>query len=151
MNNCSYTKDVERWFDGAAIDSDVESHVADCAACAEHLQFLKLTREAIGAVDVRQVIGDAQLPSFLAGIEEGVHTPRKRYTGLWAMASAVAAALIVTVSTMTILSPGPEPVGAQTVVEEYSTEIDGATAESFYTGEEETPTVWVNVPDGDMW
>ena len=63
------------------------------------------------------------------------------------MASALTAALIVTISTVTIVSTGPDPVGAESVIETVSTEIDGATVE-IIDEDSATPTVWLHLPEG---
>ena len=71
-----------------------------------------------------------------------------RRLALAAIASALAAAVIVALSLISIVSPGREPLQAVTI-EESSTDIDGATTESVYINEE-TTMVWINLPDGDM-
>ena len=70
--------------------------------------------------------------------------------GLWAVASLATAALVAAVSITILVSDGGAPVEARTEVESYGTEIEGATATTFYS-EDGTATVWLNVPDGDMW
>lgn len=147
-STCSFNQEVERWFDGENdASSTLESHIATCESCSEHLAFLTECRNAIGAMPATPTIADTQIPSFLQGIADEVHAPRRRFTGLWAMASALTAALIVAVSTMTMLSPGPDIVGAETQIEDVSTEIDGATVE-ILDRDTATPTIWVNLPEG---
>ena len=51
---------------------------------------------------------------------------------------------------MSITSEGPAPVAADTIVETYSTDIDGASAELFYT-DSDTPTIWLNAPEATIW
>ena len=58
--------------------------------------------------------------------------------------------MLLVVAVLVGVSGAPNPVEAQCVVESFTTEIGGATATSFVSGDG-TATVWVNVPDGDMW
>ena len=141
--------EVERWFDGAAADArDVEKHIEGCPECAAHLNELKRIRAAIHAAKIEAEIGEEQFPAFMRGIEEGIAAPKRSPVGRWAMASALAAALIVALSVISIVSPGTEPIQAITI-EESSTDIDGATTESVVVNEE-TTMVWINLPDRDM-
>ena len=148
---CTKQRDVERWFDGELTDASIESHIDSCASCREHVEFLTVCRGAVESLGDAPVISDAQMPAFLEGIREEVaSTPSRSFRGLWAMASMAAAAVIVAVSMMTITSDGPEPVAADSIVETVSTEIDGASVELFKT-DDDTQTVWVNVPeDGEL-
>jgi len=149
MSTCQELERVERWFDGETPESqEFEKHVAGCSQCAARLEDLKTLRAAVDSVKSQEEIGDAQFPSFMRGIEEGLQPPRRRLVGVWALASAGAAALIVAFSLISIVSPGPEPLQAVTI-EESSTDIEGATTESVYVNEE-TAMVWINLPDGDM-
>ena len=144
---CTFQHEVERWFDGETTNAEqAEAHVEQCTACRAHVDFLRETRAAIEALPHSPEIADAQIPAFLEGIAEGVHQPRRRLTGIWAMASGVAAALIAAVALMSIVTPVEAPVGAQTVIEvnSNSTDIDGATVVLL---DNETPTVWLNAPD----
>ncbi len=147
-NQCSYQQEVERWFDGEGEDLEtLNSHIESCESCRAHVAFLRECRDAVGSMPATPIIADAQMPAFLEGISDGVHTPRRRSTGFWAMASALTAALIVTISTITIVSTGPDPVGAESVIETVSTEIDGATVE-IIDEDSATPTVWLHLPEG---
>jgi hypothetical protein len=147
-NQCSYQQEVERWFDGEHNASDsLKAHIDSCETCSAHIAFLTECREAIDAMPAAPKIADAQMSAFLEGIAEGVHEPRRRFTGLWAMASAVTAALIVAVSAMTIMSTGLEPVVAESFVETVSTDIDGATVE-IVEDDFTTPTIWLHLPEG---
>ena len=152
MGTCRFQRKAERWFDGESNNRhEVERHVAECPDCAAWLEMLRETRAGVESVLGQVEISDAQLPAFLEGIREQIQGPRRRArTGLWALASVTAAALVVAISMMTIFSDGPAPVQAQTIVEQCSTELDGATTTSYYS-EDGTATVWVNVPEGDMW
>lgn len=150
-STCTHQLDVERWFDDEQpANPKIESHLSECTSCFDHIAFLTTCREAVNALPETPSIEDAQMPAFLSGIAEEVHAPRRSRTGMWAMASLSAAALIVAVSMMTITSEGPVPVSADSVIETFSTDIDGASAEVFYT-DSHTPTVWLNAPeDGEL-
>lgn len=151
MKSCRYENDVERWFDGELADAGaIEAHVAECPVCTETLSVLRVTRQAVRAVAEPETIADAQLPAFLDSLRTRVEEPAASRAGVWAFASIAAAALIVSVSTVTMFSKGPAPVEAQTVIEDTSTDIDGATTSSYYS-DDGTATVWVNLPEGDMW
>ena len=144
---CKHQHEVERWFDGETTNSSaIEAHAEQCGSCQAHLAFLREARVAIEALPQSPEIADAQLQAFLEGIAEGIHQPRHRFTGIWAMASGVAAALIAAVAMMSILTPPEAPVGAESLIETVSTDIDGATVELLGEGDE-TPTVWLNAPD----
>lgn len=144
---CTSQQEVERWFDGESANSEeIKGHLKQCEACQAHVDFLRETRVAMEALPHSPEIAEAQLPAFLEGIAQEVHQPRRRFTGIWAMASGVAAALIAAVSVLSMLTPPASPVGAQTVIETYSTDIDGATV-VLLGDENETPTVWLNAPD----
>lgn len=150
MDTCRHQKDLERWFDGESPDSEsVESHLAACPACTAQLDGLRRARAAVTTLAEAPEIPDAQFPAFLASLHEQLARPKPRHRGRWALASAVAAALIVAVCVLVVFTPQPSPVAA-TIVESYTTEIDGATTTSYYS-ENGTATVWINVPEGDMW
>lgn len=148
MTDCTFQRDVERWFDGeGSNEAEIERHIDGCPRCANHIERLAEARAAIAQTSV-PVIADEQLPAFLRELEGRVHAPRRSRVGLWAMASAGAAAIVVALSIMSIFSTGPTPIAAQSTVDEFSTEIDGATTETFYT-DDGTATVWINY-DEDM-
>ena len=151
MKSCRYEKDLERWFDGELEDTgEMDSHVKQCAVCTDALEGLHKTREAVRAVAAREEISDAQFPAFMEGLRRQLEEPRHQPGRLWAFVSIAAAACIVAVSTLFMFSQGPTPVAAQSVIEDASTEIDGATTSAYYS-EDGTATVWVNVPEGGMW
>ena len=151
MKSCRYEKDLERWFDGELVDAgEMDSHVEQCTVCTDALEGLRKTREAVRAVAAREEISDAQFPAFMDGLRRQLEEPRHRPGRLWAFVSIAAAACIVAVSTLFMFSQGPTPVAAQSVIEDASTEIDGATTSAYYS-DDGTATVWVNVPEGDMW
>ena len=146
---CSYQQDVERWFDDEHNESDsLRSHIESCESCTAHIAFLTECSEAIAQMPEAPMIADAQMPAFLEGISDEVHAPRRRFTGLWAMASALTAALIVAISTMTMVSTGPDPVAADTKIETAITDIEGATVE-ILDADSTTPTVWLRLPEGE--
>ena len=144
---CTQHNDVERWFDGESTNSvAIEAHVEQCTSCQTHIAFLREARAAIEALPHSPEIAEAQIPAFLEGIADGIQQPRHRFTGIWAMASGVAAALIAAVAMMSMITPQDAPVGAESLIETVSTDIDGATVELLGEGDE-TPTVWLNAPD----
>ena len=151
MDTCRFQQDIERWFDGDTSDvSTMEAHVKTCPGCAALLKRLEVTREAVRAVKEDVQITDAQLPHFMKGIQEGIAAPSRGYRGRWALASTAAAAIVVAVSLIYVVAPNDGPIGAETIIEEHSTDIDGATTESFVS-DDGTANVWVNnIPDGDM-
>ena len=151
MKSCPYEKNVERWFDGELSDpGEMDSHVEQCTICAATLARLRQTREAVQAVVIQEEISDAQFPACMDGLRRQLEAPQRQPGRLWAFASLAAAACIVAVSTLFMFSQGPTPVAAQSVIEDASTEIDGATTSAYYS-DDGTATVWVNVPEGDMW
>ncbi len=150
MARCRFEQTVARWFDGESVDeTEVRAHLDACAHCRAYL--VNLERMHTGAQEAATAvqITDSQFNRFLQELEEGVHRKRPRRVGLWAMASVAAAAIVVALSVLSIFSTGPKPIEA-TVIEEAHTEIDGATTES-YVSDDGTATVWVNVPEGDLW
>lgn len=145
---CVKQREVERWFDGELADASIESHIDSCVSCGAHVEFLRVCRASVEALGDAPEISEGQLPAFLEGIRDEVQgTPVRRRTGLWALASMAAAAVIVAVSAMTITSDGLDPVAAESEVETVSTEIDGASVELFES--DGTPTVWLNDAPSD--
>lgn len=94
-------------------------------------------------------INDAQFNTFMQGIREGIATPEPRFYGLWTLASLAAAALVLLISALAFLSTGSEPVRA-TEVESVATELEGVTIRS-YDSKQGMSTVWVNMPENDLW
>lgn len=149
MSTCRYEQEVERWFDGLTDNAKaIEEHVEGCSHCTAHLAQLKHLRSAIHAATQEAQIGDEQFPAFMQGVADGIAKPKSSHVGLWAMASGLAAALIVALSIISIVAPGSEAVQAVNI-EESSTDIAGATTESVVVNDE-TTMVWINLPDGDM-
>ena len=151
MNDCAFEQKVERWFDGERENTAaVEQHLAACAGCRDYVAFLETARAVSQRAD-RPEIADAQMPAFMAGIREGAQAQREPWgRRVLAGLSLVTAALIVTISLISIFTPAPPPAAADTVVESSSTDIEGATTES-YLSDDGNAVVWVNVPEGDMW
>lgn len=150
MATCRYEQKVARWFDGEPVDENrVRTHLDACGHCRSYLVDLERlhTGAKQAAADIQMT--EAQLDRFLHELEQGLHRKRPRRVGLWAMASVAAAAIVVALSVLSIFSTGPKPIEA-TVIEEAHTEIDGATTESFVS-DDGTATIWVNVPEGDLW
>jgi len=154
MSTCKFETDVERWFDGETTSlTNVEAHIRECARCSETLELLKMTRQGVENLASNEEIADAQIPAFLDGIHEGIEGgTTTSYRSRWAFFSLAAAALVVTVSSISVMPFSPDRVGAEveTEIESVTTDIEGATTESFHT-DNDTPTVWVNLPDGDLW
>lgn len=151
MKNCPQEVNVERMFDGAEIDSaPLRAHLDTCPSCRAHLTGLERMRAGFTARQAAPEIADAQLPAFLRQLQDRVEAaPAARPYRIWAMLSGAAAALVVTVSVISIVSTGPKPIEA-TVIEQRSTEIQGATT-AVTVADDGTTTVWVHVPEGDMW
>lgn len=152
MHKCRWTRQVERWFDGESRQPrDVAQHIDGCPACQAYARRLELFRAGAQAVAVRQEIASPQFPAFLEGIREGIEQPRRRHTGVWALASLMAASLIVAISLFAVFTGGPDPVGAEhTVVESASTEMEGATVEMQNSTDGSRAIVWVHRPGKDV-
>lgn len=151
MNPCQYHEAVSKWLDGESHDgASIEQHIAGCPECSAHRTFVERTRAAIASASERVEIGEAQMPAYLNTLREKTQGAPRSRRGLWAFASVATAALLAALSIVVVFSGTPEAVEAETVVESVSTDIEGATARSFY-GEDGTAIVWVNVPDGDLW
>ncbi len=149
---CLFGERVERWFDGELADGEaIRAHLAICPACEAQLSALERLRAGIAARKAVPEIADPQLSAFLHELRGRVETApaAARPFRFWATLSALAAALVVTVSILSITSTGPKPIEA-TVIEERSSEIEGATT-SVSVSNDGTTTIWVNVPEGDMW
>lgn len=146
---CTFGERVERWFDGELAEGEqIRVHLAICPACRDHLALLERMRAAIQA-DPVPTLADAQMHAFLSDLRTRVEQKPARAFNLWAMLSAAAAAVVVSVSLLSVFSAGPKPIEA-TVIEEVSTGIEGATTESNVLPDG-TATVWINLPDGDLW
>lgn len=151
MKTCKHEVDVERYFDGDPSAPDwIADHVAECPACHTHMAALEAIRQGAGAITGEAAIEDGQFHAFMDGIRSELDTPGRRWGGLWAVTSLVAASLVVALSTFAIFSGSVDTVEAKTEVEYATTEMEGATTTVEYS-EDGTATVWVDVPEGDMW
>jgi anti-sigma factor RsiW len=158
MYKCNWETEVQRWFDGEANDdAAVAQHLASCDACRAFADELTGLRDATRtASEGIPGVPDMQMSAFLAGIrqkieEESVASPAWRFHWgrLWTFASLAAAALIVAVSALIMFNPKPEKASA-TVVESVKTEVDGANVKP-YKSKDGSATVWVNLPQDDVW
>jgi anti-sigma factor RsiW len=150
MSKCRWTRQIEKWFDGeeAGKSGDIEKHLASCPHCTSYLRSLRTLRERVRLVSRREEIQDAQFPAFMHGIRERLEAPPRRSAGMWAAVSLVTASIIVASATLLIMTGGPQSVKA-TVVESYSTDLEGATVDTYST-EDGTAVVWVNVTGKDI-
>ena len=159
MSSCRRTKDIAAFFDGALQEDTqrilgIEEHLAACPECAAYLKRLQVMREGAAAITERQGVADAQFPAFVNGIYERLEAPSplpaKAGIGrLLALASLVAAALIISAAAFTLFSAGPAPVSA-TEVESISTDLEGATVD-WYDSEDGTTTLQVNIAEDYVW
>jgi hypothetical protein len=142
---------LEAWFDGRLPAEAIQEETLPPELKA-HLAMLRTLRSGAQAVQKPHEIADAQLPTFLAGIREHAQGEpvAPRWPGLWAYASVAAAAIVVALSTMFIIAGPPVEVAAQSEVQTYSSEIEGATVDA-YTSDNGTAVVWINAPEADVW
>ena len=150
MKSCRWFKDVEALVDGEARNAPaVETHVSDCPECAAHRDGLMKWREALAPAASVPVLSDQQFPAFMEGIKAGIHEPRPRSRGIWALMSLAAAALVIAVATFSMFSaPSPAPVSANGV-ESVSTDIEGATV-GVENGENSVTTIWISIGEDDV-
>jgi anti-sigma factor RsiW len=128
MKSCNWFNDVERFVDGEARnESAVEAHLASCPACAAHRKALLAWRDSLVPVLATPVLSDQQFPAFMEGIKAGIHEPRRRSGGIWALMSLAAAALVIAVATFSMFT-GPGPAKANEV-ESVTTDIEGASVQ----------------------
>jgi anti-sigma factor RsiW len=152
MSKCHWTQRVDRWFDGQSspeTSPEISAHAAGCAVCSARLAELQRLRNAATAAVRREEIGDSQFPAFMAGVREGLQPPQRGWGRFWAVASLTAAALIAAVSTFIIISDQPQTVDA-TVVESVTTDIEGATVQTYEDAEGDT-TIAVTMSKDDIW
>ncbi len=151
MADCKWKSNVEAWFDGNAEDTrGIEQHVQNCPRCREHLKQLEFIRKNIREMAQSAHIADARFPAFIEGIRSGITPDRRWYRGgIRAMVSVAAAALIVAGSVFLLLNDGA-PGAEAVVVESVSTELEGATVRQ-YESDNGTTTVWVYMPEDDVW
>ena len=130
--------EVERWFDGESSEPKQAEEILTDAGSKLYAKDLETIREGVKEVTAQERIEDGQLPAFMEGIRERIDRPARGHRSLWAFASVAAAALIVALSVYMVFTP-PSP---NTVVEACSTEVEGATASSYYS-DNGTAVVWV--------
>ena len=146
MTECSWIPKVEAWFDGESPElEEVKCHIAACPECAALARRLQAVRGGVEAVATRETIADAQVPAFIEGIRQGIAPPARGHRGLWALASAATACVLVIFSVFTVLRGGPGDT-LSTEVESYSTELKGATV-SVQLSDDGAATVWVSMPE----
>lgn len=153
MKSCKRVRAVEQWFDqGMPGDAEEAQHIESCGVCAGHVAQLAAIREGVRGIARDETIADGQLPAFMAGIREGVEAqavPWWRPARLWALSSVATAALIASTSLFMVFSGEPAEVEGS-IVESYSTDLEDADV-SYYSSENGTKTVWVNVAREDLW
>ncbi len=111
--------------------------------------MLTLLRQGARQAAHAPEISDAQFPIFMAGLRDALERPEPRHSGLWAMASLSAAALVLVLSILALFSRGAEPVRA-TEIESAHTELDGVTVD-LSNDASGLSTVWVTMPESDLW
>ena len=143
-------REIARRFDGEITGPDNRPADAESAAYEARLRLL---REGAAQAAHRAEIADAQFPAFMDGIRENVERPARHYRGFWAVVSLSTAALLVAFSAFLVFTTGDQtvaPVEAVTnEVETVSTEINGATVDS-YTDGEGTTVLWVSNGKRDL-
>jgi len=152
MSRCEWSERTDQWFDGelsGVAAEDAARHVKTCAPCQTRLTELETVRAGVQAIRKRVEINDTQMNAFMAGVREQMHAPQKSHRRLWAYLSLTAAALIAALSTFALIENGLETVDA-TVVESYSTELEGATIQT-YDSDAGVTTVWITVSKDDVW
>ncbi|HOJ32486.1 MAG TPA: hypothetical protein PKY35_11105 [Candidatus Hydrogenedentes bacterium] len=98
----------------------------------------------------REVVSDVQFPAFWKGIEDRLKTPPVRSSQrFWAILSFTTAALIVALSIFLVFFGKTQPVVAQTIVEEVTTDIEGASVS--WSPSEDGAMVFVRVAERDIW
>lgn len=134
---------VERWFDGE------QDGVGPGPEDRAYADFLQRTRGAVASLPASPGIDDARMGDFLHSIRNEIETPKRSWSGMWALASAAAAAVVVAISIVFIITGGPSPAEANTV-DAVGSEISGATTRVDYDSDG-TATVWVTLPESDLW
>lgn len=150
MKTCARTRNVEKWFDTGHEQDELQGHIAGCSTCRDHLRFLEATHTSMKQRATAVTEHPVNPDRFLTDFRERVQTQPRRLSPRWGLISAAAAACLVALSLLSILTPEPKAVDARSYVDSARTEIEGATAETYHS-EDGTAVVWVNVPEGDMW
>jgi len=150
MRKRKWERRVEMLFDGEGAGHDsLEDLSARDPEASAYIGELESLREAARQAVASQEITDAQFPAFYEGVRAGIGARHGGRRGLWAVASLTAAALIAAGSTFLVLS-GETPDATATTVEEATTDIEGATVDLDYS-EDGDATIYLEVPDGDLW
>lgn len=144
-------KEIARRFDGEATGKSPAALNSDLAA---YEAGLKMLREGAQSAVQRPEIADAQFPAFMEGIRENLETPRRGHRGFWAVVSLSTAALLVAMSAFVIFMSTNQHdstvvEAVTTEVETVSTDINGATVDS-YTSGDGTTVVWVSTEKRDL-
>ena len=140
MSNCHWFPKIERYLDGESPDvTAVETHLQQCPDCKKHLHDLKQLRHAVQATTDTPEIQDAQLSTFLAGIQKARTPQPNPFKGWWALASLTAAALIVALATYSLLQPQDSPVNA-TEEDATATAIEGENVD--WHEQDDVMTLW---------
>jgi anti-sigma factor RsiW len=153
MKTCNWEQRVERWFDDPSTDSEeVQAHVDGCRHCREQLELLRAMRAGVQAMADCPDVSDGQFPAFMAGVQDGLEPPRRRFGGLWALTSLTAAAFIVAISASVIFAPSTNnAVRAGTEVEEAVSDLDDTRVQVWSDKKSGATYVWVDDKSGDMW
>ena len=132
MNKCHRMHEVVRWFDGQTNTGEtaLPRHLETCAACAAHLKTLQALRKGAREIVARNPLHEPAFEPFMAGLREQTTRPLPRRRTFWAVASLSAAALVVAASLFLVFSY-PDAAMDATIVESYSSELEGATITSY--------------------
>jgi hypothetical protein len=145
-----WERDIARRFDGEAGESMSGIAAADAAS---YEAGLRLLREGARQASQRAEIADGQFSAFMDGIRENIERPARHYRGFWAVFSLSTAALLVALSAFLVFGTGdqttPSVEAVTNKVETVSTEINGATVDS-YTDGEGTTVLWVSNGKRDL-
>lgn len=151
MNTCKRFPEAERFFDGIEVrNSDISEHVSNCPECGAYVARLDAIRSAVAGGLAKGEIADGQFNAFMSGVRGRIETDPKSQRSFWAASSLVAASLLMAVSAFVIISGGAPEAQARTEVQFVETDLEGATTSVTYS-EQGSATVWLNVPDGEMW
>ena len=158
MNSCRWIHRVEAYFDGEAVadPAAVEGHLASCRACAGHLAHLETVRGGVLAVRHEAEIADAQFRTFFDGVRAGIADPEpapvRWFRPLVAGFSLMAAALVIALSLFILFARPDQPptVSAATEIENFGTELNGATVD--VQEDDGNVTLWLkNAPEHVWW
>lgn len=93
-------------------------------------------------------ISEVQFDAFMEGIRGQISGGQRSGNRIWAVVSLTAAALVLSFATFLIVS-GEHPSATATVVEEASSDIEGASV-TWQSNKDGDVMVWVEVADGDV-